>query len=221
MLRLYHLPLSPFCRKVRLVLAEKKVEVELIEERYWEKSPEFLKKSPSGKIPILQLDGMHLTESNPICEFLEDLYPQPKLMPDRAEDRYEVRRLVNWFDDKFHYEVTSKLLYERINKKIMKQGAPDSKNVMNGKRKIKYHLDYMTYLLERRRWLAGNSMTLADFTAAAHFSTLDYTKDVDWVESNTVKDWYAKIKSRPAFRGILADQISGFPPSDHYNDLDF
>ena len=78
----------------------------------------------------------------------------------------------------------------------MKQGAPDSKNVMNGKRKIKYHLDYMTYLLERRRWLAGNSMTLADFTAAAHFSTLDYTKDVDWVESNTVKDWYAKIKGK-------------------------
>ena len=181
----------------------------------------FLKKSPSGKIPILQLDGMLLTESTPICEFLDDLYPQPKLMPDSPEDRYEVRRLVNWFDDKFHNEVTSKLLYERINKKIMKQGAPDSKNVMNGKRKIKYHLDYMTYLLERRRWLAGNSMTLADFTAAAHFSTLDYTKDVDWVESNTVKDWYAKIKSRPAFRGILADQISGFPPSDHYNDLDF
>ena len=148
MLRLYHLPLSPFCRKVRLVLAEKKVEVELIEERYWDKSPEFLKKSPSGKIPILQLDGMLLTESTPICEFLEDLYPQPKLMPDSAEDRYEVRRLVNWFDDKFHHEVTSKLLYERINKKIMKQGAPDSKNVMNGKRKIKYHLDYMTYLLE-------------------------------------------------------------------------
>ena len=205
MLRLYHLPLSPFCRKVRLVLAEKKVEVELIEERYWEQSPEFLKKSPSGKIPILQLNGKLLTESTPICEFLEELYPEPKLMPDSAEDRYEVRRLIN----------------ERINKKIMKQGAPDSKNVMNGKRKIKYHFDYMTYLLERRRWLAGNTMTLADFTAAAHFSTLDYTKDVDWVESSTVKDWYAKIKSRPAFRGILADQISGFPPSDHYNDLDF
>ena len=101
MLRLYHLPLSPFCRKVRLVLAEKKVEVELIEERYWEQSPEFLKKSPSGKIPILQLDGKLLTESTPICELLEDLYPQPKLMPDSAEDRYEVRRLINWFDDKF------------------------------------------------------------------------------------------------------------------------
>jgi glutathione S-transferase len=61
MLRLYHLPLSPFCRKLLLVLAEKKVEVELIEERYWEQSPEFLKKSPSGKIPILQLDGKLLT----------------------------------------------------------------------------------------------------------------------------------------------------------------
>ena len=158
--------------------------MELMAERYREQSSEFLKKSPSGKIPILQLNGKLLTESTPICEFLEELYPEPKLMPESAEDRYEVRRLINWFDDKFHNEVTSKLLHERINKKIMKQGAPDSKNVMNGKRKIKYHFDYMTYLLERRRWLAGNTMTLADFTAAAHFSTLDYTKDVDWVESS-------------------------------------
>ena len=50
---LYHFPLSPFCRKVRLVLAEKKIEVELIEERYWEKSAGFLRRNPAGKIPIL------------------------------------------------------------------------------------------------------------------------------------------------------------------------
>ncbi|NDI03597.1 MAG: glutathione S-transferase family protein [Rhodobacteraceae bacterium] len=221
MLRLYHVPLSPFCRKVRLVLAEKKMDVELIEERYWEQSTEFLRRNPAGKVPILRHQGALLTESTPICEYIEELNPEPSLIPNDAEARYEMRRLVSWFDDKFHHEVTSNLLYERVNKKVSGQGFPDSKNIKEGARKIKYHLDYMAWLLEHRRWLAGDTMTLADFAAAAHLSSLDYISDVDWNRSSAVKDWYAKIKSRPAFRNILSDQVSGFPPPRHYNDLDF
>ncbi|ERL99147.1 glutathione S-transferase [Rhodobacteraceae bacterium HIMB11] len=221
MLRLYHVPLSPFCRKVRLVLAEKKMDVELIEERYWEQSTEFLRRNPAGKVPILRHEGALLTESTPICEYIEDLNPEPSLIPKDAKARYEMRRLVSWFDDKFHHEVTSNLLYERVNKKVSGQGFPDSKNIKEGARKIKYHLDYMAWLLEHRRWLAGDTMTLADFAAAAHLSSLDYISDVDWNRSSVVKDWYAKIKSRPAFRNILSDQVSGFPPPRHYNDLDF
>lgn len=221
MLRLYHVPLSPFCRKVRLVLAEKKMDVELIEERYWEQSTEFLRRNPAGKVPILRHEGALLTESTPICEYIEELNPEPSLIPKDAKARYEMRRLVSWFDDKFHHEVTSNLLYERVNKKVTGQGFPDSKNIKEGARKIKYHLDYMAWLLEHRRWLAGDTMTLADFAAAAHLSSLDYISDVDWNRSSVVKDWYAKIKSRPAFRNILSDQMSGFPPPRHYNDLDF
>ena len=221
MLRLYHVPLSPFCRKVRLVLAEKKMDVALIEERYWEQSTEFLRRNPAGKVPILRHEGALLTESTPICEYIEELNPEPSLIPKDAKARYEMRRLVSWFDDKFHHEVTSNLLYERVNKKVSGQGFPDSKNIKEGARKIKYHLDYMAWLLEHRRWLAGDTMTLADFAAAAHLSSLDYISDVDWNRSSVVKDWYAKIKSRPAFRNILSDQVSGFPPPRHYNDLDF
>ena len=221
MARLYHVPLSPFCRKVRLSLAEKRIECELVEERYWEQDPDFLRRNPAAKVPVLRIDGKTMSESGPICEWLEEMYPDPQLIPDTPDERYEVRRLVSWFDDKFHHEVTSKLLYERVNKKVMKQGYPDSKNVKSGSQKIKYHLDYMAWLLDHRRWLAGDRMTLADFAAAAHLSCLDYISDVDWNRSDTVKDWYAKIKSRPAFRSILADQVPGFPPPAHYADLDF
>ena len=56
MFRLYHVPLSPFCRKVRLSRAEKKIEVELIEERYWDKSADFLRRNPAGKLPVLKID---------------------------------------------------------------------------------------------------------------------------------------------------------------------
>ena len=221
MLRLYHFSLSPFSRKVRLSLAEKRIEVELVEERYWEKSTDLLRRNPAGMIPILRLDGKNYTESTAICEYLEDLYPAPELMPKDAAEKYEVRRIVNWFDDKFYNEVTKKLLNERVIKKISGEGFPDSKKVKQGAKRIKYHLDYMAWILERRRWLSGDVMTLADFAAAAQLSCLDYISDVDWNRSAAVKDWYAKIKSRPAFRNILADQISGFPPPRHYNDLDF
>ena len=221
MAKLYHVALSPFCRKVRLSLAEKKIECELAEERYWEKDTDFLRRNPAGKVPVLRMDGRTMAESTAICEYLEEVYPEPALMPQEPGDRYEVRRLVAWFDDKFHHEVTSKLLYERVNKKVMKQGFPDSRNVKDGARAIKLHLDYMAQLLDRRRWLAGDVMTLADFAAAAHISALDYISDVDWHRSESVKDWYAKIKSRPAFRGILADQVPGFLPPVHYADLDF
>ncbi|MCJ8140764.1 glutathione S-transferase family protein [Falsirhodobacter halotolerans] len=217
--RLYHFSLSPFCRKVRLTLAEKKVEVELVEERYWEQSQEFLRRNPAGKVPILRIDGRILSESQAICEWLEETVPTPPLMPRDADGRYEVRRICAWFDDKFHDEVTSKLVYERV--KIGGQGYPDSKNIKAGSSRIKYHLDYMAWLLDQRRWLAGDAMTLADFTAAAHFSALDYVSDVDWNRHAVVKDWYAKIKSRPAFRSILADQVPGHAPAPHYSNLDF
>lgn len=219
--RLFHVPLSPFCRKVRLTLAEKKIEVELVEERYWEQSPDFLRRNPAGKVPVLRLDNRVMSESQAICEFLEETVPNPPLMPRGAWERYEVRRLCAWFDDKFHAEVTSKLLYERVNKKVMGQGYPDSKNVKSGAQKIKYHLDYLSWLLDQRRWLAGDNMTLADFTAAAHLSSLDYISDVDWNRAPNVREWYATIKSRPSFRSILADQVPGFPPPAHYADLDF
>lgn len=221
MAKLYHVPLSPFCRKVRLCLAEKRIECELVEEKYWEADADFLRRNPAGKVPVLRIDNLTMSESTPICEYLEDKYPEPALLPKGHEARYEVRRLVAWFDDKFHSEVTSKLLYERVNKKVMGKGFPDSGNVKSGAKAIKFHLDYLNWLLDHRRWLAGDVMTLADFAAAAHLSSLDYISDVDWNRSDVVKDWYAKIKSRPAFRNILADQVPGFPPPAHYADLDF
>lgn len=219
--RLYHYPLSPFSRKVRLSLAEKRIEVELVEERYWEKDGDFLRRNPAGKVPVLKMGDRVMADSTAICEYLEEAHPTPALLPKDAAARYEVRRLVAWFDDKFNAEVTTKLMGERVFRKVMGTGYPDSTNVKAGAKAIKYHLDYMTWLLDQRRWLAGNDMSLADFAAAAHLSCLDYVSDVDWNRSEVVKDWYAKIKSRPAFRSILADQISGFPQPSHYADLDF
>ena len=132
MRRLYHMPLSPFCRKIRLVLAEKKIEVELVEDRYWEPDSELMRRNPAGKLPVLRMDGRLMAESQAICEYLDETVPTPPLMPDTAAGRYEVRRLCAWFDDKFNAEVTRPVMNERVWKKIMRQGYPDSRTVKAG-----------------------------------------------------------------------------------------
>lgn len=221
MIRLYHYPLSPACRKLRLTLAEKKIEVELVEERYWEQSAEFLRRNPAGQVPVLRMEGRNMAGSQAICEYLEETHPTPPLLPKGAAERFEVRRIIDWFDDKFYREVTQKLVGERVFRKVQGTGYPDGANIKAGSRAIKYHLDYMTLLLDQRRWLAGDAMSLADFAAAAQLSCVDYISDVDWNRNQVVKDWYATIKSRPAFRSILADHVPGFPPPRHYANLDF
>ena len=221
MRRLYHLPLSPFCRKIRLVLAEKKIEVELVEEKPWERRMDFLRMNPAGQVPVLKVDDLVLADSNAIFEYLEETAPEPPLLPKSAAGRAEARRLAAWFDDKFHNEVTANLLYERVNKRLSRSGYPESEKIKAGMRNMKYHLDYIGWLMDHRRWLAGDHLTIADFAAAAHLSCLDYTGDVDWARNRGLHEWYSKIKSRPAFRSILADLVPGFTPPEHYADLDF
>jgi glutathione S-transferase len=72
-----------------------------------------------------------------------------------------------------------------------------------------------------RDWLAGDRLSLADLGAAAHLSAADYLGEVPWNEDEATKNWYARVKSRPSFRAILADMLAGLPPSKSYADLDF
>ena len=203
------------------MLAEKKLDVDLVEEPVWEKRADFLKKNPAAKIPILSIGNNILAESNAIFEYLEEVYPSPALLPAESLDRFEARRISAWFDDKFNNEVSSKLLYERVNKKLFRQGYPDSQAIKKGLHILKFHLSYFDSLLSERNWMAGRELTVADFSAAAHFSVLDYIGDLDWSITENLKEWYMKLKSRPAFRSILKDQVPGFVPSSHYADLDF
>ena len=222
MLTLYHLWLSPFCRKVRIVLAEKNVEFDTKVEQVWDRRRDFLAMNPAGDVPVIvEPDGTVLADSVAICEYLEETHPEPVLLGTYPHQRAEVRRLTAWFDRKFDREVTDKLITEKIMKRFLGLGAPDSKAIRAAQANIHVHLDYIAYLTERRHWLAGDAMTLADVAAAAHLSTVDYLGDVPWSDHEAAKEWYARIKSRPSFRAILADAMPGIPPPKHYADLDF
>ncbi|MDP6108956.1 MAG: glutathione S-transferase family protein [Rhodospirillales bacterium] len=219
---LYHSWLSPFCRKVRIVLHEKKIDFDLRVENVWERRNEFLSLNPAGEIPVLvEPGGTALSGSDVISEFMDEIHPEQPLVGRHPLERAEVRRLVAWFDHKFNREVTENLVGEKVMKRFLGLGAPDSKAIRAGHNNIHTHLSYISYLIERRKWLAGNELTLADISAAAHLSCVDYLGDVPWEDHLPAKDWYARIKSRPSFRPLLLDHIPGAPPSRHYANLDF
>ncbi len=219
---LYHLWLSPYCRKARIVLGEKRIDFGLKVENVWERRMEFLALNPAAEVPVLVgPEGTALSGSDVICEFLDEIHPDPPLIGRHPMERAEVRRLVAWFDRKFNLEVTENLVGEKIMKRFLGLGNPDSRMIRAGYANIHTHLDYISYLIERRKWLAGNEMTLADIAAAAHLSCVDYLGDVPWDEHPVARGWYARIKSRPSFRALLSDHIPGAPPAAHYSNLDF
>jgi glutathione S-transferase len=224
---LYHLWLCPFARKVRIVLAEKKLDFELRSEKVWERREGFLALNPAGEVPVLvEIDETAATQrtlvdSTAICEYLDEVFPEPRLIGETADARAEIRRLTAWFDLKFHREVTVNLVDEKISKRFLGLGQPSSSAIRAGCTNLETHLAYVSWLMERRRWLAGDDFSLADIAAAAHLSCVDYVGDVAWEAWPEAKHWYARVKSRPSLRPLLADHIAGAPPPPHYADLDF
>ncbi len=222
MRKLYHLWLSPFCRTVRVALAEKGVEFELQIERIWERRIDFLAMNPAGVVPVLiEPDGEVVAGSGPICEYLEDVFPERPMIGTGPLFRAEVRRIADWCDVKLNGEVTEHLVGEKFMKRFMAMGEPDAQAIRAGQQNLRTHLDYIGYLADRRTWLAGDDFSLADIAAACHLSVVDYLGDVPWEDFTTAKDWYTRVKCRPSFRPLLADSIPGATPPKHYADLDF
>jgi glutathione S-transferase len=230
MLTLFYHPLCPLSRYVRLILGEYGIEPRLIEERFWERRDEFLLLNPAGQIPVLVADGQPpVPGSSIIAEFIEETHNatpgESRLLPPTPGQRVEVRRLANWFNDKFHAEVSGPLVTERVFKRHMTLeqggGPPDTEAMRAARTNIRYHLAYIGWLVQTRDWLAGERLSLADLAAAGHLSSADYLGDVPWNENEAAKNWYARVKSRPAFRTLLTDTLAGIPPAPNYADLDF
>jgi glutathione S-transferase len=219
---LHHHPLSPFCRKVRLVLSECNIPFEARIEKPWERRPEFMAVSPTGDVPVLvEGDGFALTDSTAICEYIQEIKPHPNLLGEDAKARAETRRLAGFFDRVFYQDVGMTLVAEKALKRLRGAGTPDAVTIRQGYVALDEHMKHVNWLAEQRNWLASDRLSLADITAAAQISVIDYLGDVPWDTYPEARNWYARIKSRPSFRQILADTIPGLPPPPNYANLDF
>ena len=227
---LYHHPFCAHSRFIRLVLAEHGIETGLIEERIHERRHDFLVLDPAGQTPVLvENDAFVVPGWGPIAEYLDETRGAAlglhRLLPESPVARVETRRLQNWFNSKFFSEVTNHLVTEKIFKRHMTAGqgggALNMDAVRAARHNVGYHLHYIGYLLAGRNWLAGDQITLADLAAAAQLSCADYLGDVPWHEDEGARLWYARMKSRPSFRSLLADRLPGLPPAAGYGNLDF
>jgi len=220
------MPLDPASRVARVMLAEKGLPAQLVESPPSEDNAALLAANPAGEIPVL-IDEPAVGREIAVCpaitiaEYLEDAYPTPALFPQTARDRAEARRLCAWFCDKFEREVIPTVVLARIQKRLTRRGAPDVEAQRASYEALSWHMDYFNWLLEKRTWFAGEKLSVADLVAAGYLSAVDYVDAAPWTKFPAVKDWYARMKSRPALRPILRDRVDGMAPPPHYDDPDF
>lgn len=234
-MKLVHFRLCPLSRSIRLAFGELGLEPTLVEERPWEGRAAFLAVNPAGELPVLELaGGLVLCGAYAISEFLAEEAELAErdartieLFPGAPEDRAEIRRLVDWFHGKLNREVTQPLFAEKALGRYsggpagQSHGAPNVELLRALRGNLRYHLGYISFLTDQRRWLGGDEMSFCDLAAAAHLSVIDYLGEVPWDEYPLAKLWYVRLKSRRTFQPLLADRMPGLPPPIVYTDLDF
>lgn len=218
---LIHHPVSPQARKIRIMMSEKKMLFILKEEEPWRLSEDVYKLNPAGELPIFINDGITISGNYAVTEYLEEVNQEPPMIFGDANQKAEIRRLTEWFDSKFQKDVYRNVVFEKVFKRFAFGNAPDSRILKAGLNNLNFHLEYMDWLLEKRKYLACDEFSLADVAAAAQLSIIDYLGDVPWDYARNVKLWYSKVKSRPCFKDILKDNIKGILPAKHYTNLDF
>lgn len=225
MYRLYHHPLCPFSRKIRIHLSAKEIGFEPIIENFFERRTEFIALNPAGNLPIL-VDSENqnvVVGSNVISEYIEEKYDEYDFLGININKRAEARRLQNWFEQKFYQEVTEYIVYQRyFNRFLETEKTPPSTEILHiAHRNLAVHLGYLEYLLENNKYLNGDQISIADFSASAQLSILDYFGDINWNHHSNIKEWYVLLKSHRFFADILTDRITNISPPTYYSQLDF
>ena len=246
MIELYHNNISVCAQKVRLVLAEKAVPWEnrhIDLKRGDHLTAEFLKINPKGLVPVLVHDGEVIIESTLICEYLDDIFPDPPLKPESALQVARMRLWQKAVDEGLHAAcgtisfaaIFAEQLREKLSKPEMEArlakmpdparrerqrqllelgiAAPFVKDAAKLHDKI---VGEMEVALQEGPWLMGQQFTLADVVMAPYIERLDrLTLSGFWLSHRPrVGEWLHALKSRPAF----AKAFDAFQPHD-YDDL--
>lgn len=218
---LHSFSLCPHSRLVQLVLHEKNLNYDSVEQNYWEFPDTLVAMNPAGTVPILCENDMVISDVRTICEFLDEFYRNPVLLGMDAGSRCETRRLVGWFVERFNRDVTELQIGERVIRQHILNFSANGELLRRAERNLLEHLSYMSWLLEQRDWLAGSEISMADLAAAAQISCIDYIQLMPWENFPLIRIWYAAVKSRPSMREVLRLFVPGLHPPAHYTDPDF
>ena len=240
MLVLYHNNLSVCAQKVRIVLAEKNVpwtsrDVSLVTGEHL--TSEFKRINPRGLVPVIVHDGATIVESSVICAYLDDVFPDPPLSPKNPVERATMRLWCKLPDDILHtacatvsFAITfgqqlKKQVGDGLEERLMKMPDParrERQRILIAKgieapifqdhiKIFEKTIAEMEAQLGKTRWLASDAYTLADAEITPYVERLDRLGLAGlWESRPAVADWFARVKSRPSYKGI-----SDYPPMDY------
>jgi glutathione S-transferase len=206
MLKLCGFHISNYVNKVRIAVLEKGVPFELDPSCKPSQKEDFLARTPLGKVPFAEIDGAQLCESQVICEFLEDAYPQKPLYPRDPLERAHVRELITIME--LHVELVARRLYGQafFGQPPLSEGAREAveKDLVKGIRAFRVRAKFDPYV-------AGSQLTLADCAAFVHLPLVSLaTKHVlgrDMLESMPqIKPYLKMLGERPAFKTVNEDR---------------
>ncbi|HEY4080683.1 MAG TPA: glutathione S-transferase N-terminal domain-containing protein [Burkholderiaceae bacterium] len=193
---------SPYVRKVRVVLSEKKLDYQLILEDVWS-SDTILKVNPLGKVPCLVMDGQDaitgaVFDSRVICEYLDGLSPVGKLIPDRGRERIEVRTWEALADGVMDAAVLARLEETWSGREAQQRSPAWIDRQMS---KVLESVKAMEQGLGEKAWCSGSHFSLADIAVGCSLAYLDFRfPAIDWRSDQPhLARHFEKLAQRPSF----------------------
>ena len=203
-MKLYDFPRAPNPRRVKIFACEKNIELELINcdmAKKEHKTPEFLRKNPSGKIPVLELDdGRCISESVAICRYLESLEPEPNLF---GKDSYE-SAYIESRNRHIEFELWTQIGISWVNGPIVGSlGIVDqiaeAKNMSD--KNVRSFYDRLDKEFASAEYVAGNCFSIADITL---ITAIDFASEmVDLKPQNELENlarWFSAVSSRSSMK---------------------
>lgn len=196
MLKLIASRTSPFARKVRIVLAEKKVECQMLEMSAWDAGNPTHAYNPLGKLPILILDdGTHLYDSRVIVEYIDLVSPVSRLIPEPARQRIAVKKWEALADG--ICDAAAAVVVERRRPAVLQS----EEWIDRQRRKIREGTAELSRELDERAWCHGETYSLADIATGCALGYLDFRfAHIDWRgEHSNLARLYDKLSARKSF----------------------
>lgn len=199
--------LSPWVRRLFLVCEEKGIEYDIVNViPFGDPDPEFLKISPLGKVPVLEVDGRHLPDSLAGSVYLESQVASPQLIPGDGWERSWMLWLCDWLGTGLFGKVEAPLFIQRFVNPAFFQKDTDQAVVDAALQLLPSHFDYLEGQLEGDRpFLLGEEMSLADLTAGSVFINMGHAgESVDASQWPKLAAYVDRLFARDSFTAVLA-----------------
>lgn len=203
---LYGFDGSTYVRTVRMLLDEKGAEYDQVPVNVLAgepRQPEHLERHPFGKVPVLDIDGVRIRETDTICRYLDETLAGPSLIPETPKDRARMNEAISLINSYGYGALVGVAGYHLFPDFIGGQNDEARKTCLADSEKL---LKLLMEIKGGDKWLAGGKPSLADFFLAPIIFYITLTPDADQVLAVPgVKDWWAAINEVESFKKTEPD----------------